>query len=210
MDVILLERVENLGGIGDTVSVKNGFARNFLLPRGKALRATAKNQKVFEAQRAEIEARNEEARKEASTDAEKLDGTSYVLIRQASDMGQLYGSVSSRDIAASIVDAGFQVTRNQVVLDKPLKTLGVTDIRVFLHPEVAVTVSINIARSAEEAEAQARGENVLARTDDLDEEDKVVGTGNEEMFEEEAVPADGEAAAEDADAEPADDEELNA
>ncbi|GGD00963.1 50S ribosomal protein L9 [Aquisalinus flavus] len=170
MEVILLERVENLGGIGDTVSVKAGFARNFLLPRGKALRATVKNQKMFEAQRADIEARNEEAKKAAAGEAGKLNGTSYVLIRQASDMGVLYGSVSSRDISAAIGEAGFNVSRNQVVLDKPLKALGVTDIRVFLHPEVSVTVSINIARSQEEAEAQARGENVLARTDDEIEE----------------------------------------
>ena len=182
MDVILLERVEHLGQIGDTVTVKNGFARNFLLPRGKALRATVKNQKLFEAQRADIEARNAEARTDAEGVAGKLDGTSYVVIRQASDMGQLYGSVSSRDIASAIAEAGFQVSRNQVVLDKPLKALGITGVRVFLHPEVSVTVSINIARSEEEAEAQARGENVLARTDDLDEEDKVVGTGNDDYF----------------------------
>jgi len=187
MEVILLERVENLGSIGDTVSVKAGFARNFLLPRGKALRATVKNQKIFEAQRAEIEARNEEAKKAAASESEKLDGTSYVLIRQASDMGMLYGSVSSRDIAAAIEEAGFSVNRNQVVLDKPLKTLGVTDIRVFLHPEVSVSISINIARSQEEAEAQARGENVLARTDDEIEEAAGDAAVDNEILSEQAV-----------------------
>ena len=166
MNVILLERVENLGQIGDTVSVKEGFARNFLLPRKKALRATEANQKLFENQRAEIEARNLEAKKEAEAVATKLDGESYVLIRSASDMGQLYGSVSSRDIAEAASEAGVSINRSQVVLNKPLKTLGVSDVKITLHPEVFVTVKINIARSAEEAEAQARGENVLARRDD--------------------------------------------
>ncbi len=194
MEVILLERVENLGSIGDTVSVKAGFARNFLLPSGKALRATTKNLKIFEAQRADIEARNEEAKTAAGTEAEKLDGTSYILIRQASDMGMLYGSVSSRDIAAAIEEAGFTVTRNQVILDKPLKALGLEKVRVQLHPEVSVWVEVNVARSQEEAEAQSRGENVLGRTDDLDDEDKIVGTGDQDIYDD--APEEAEAASE--------------
>ncbi|HTK35779.1 MAG TPA: 50S ribosomal protein L9 [Caulobacteraceae bacterium] len=162
MKVILLERVEKLGAIGDVVSVKDGFARNFLLPRSKALRANALNLKVFEGQRAQIEARNAEARAQAEKAGEKLDGTSYVLIRQAGDSGQLYGSVSGRDISDAVEAEGKKVDRSQVVLDRPIKTLGVHEVKVRLHPEVTVTVKINIARSADEAERQARGENVIA------------------------------------------------
>jgi len=162
MKVILLERVERLGGLGDTVNVKDGFARNFLLPRHKALRATAANQKVFDAQRADIEARNAKAKESAEGAAGKLDGSSYVLIRQAGEAGQLYGSVSGRDVAEAIQAEGGKVDRAMVVLDKPIKTLGVHQVKVRLHPEVAVTVSINIARSQDEAERQARGENVIA------------------------------------------------
>ena len=161
MKVILLERVERLGGLGETVSVKDGFARNFLLPRHKALRATAANQKVFDAQRADIETRNAQAKEAAEVAAAKLDGTSYVLIRQAGETGHLYGSVSGRDVSESIVAEGGKVDRAMVVLDKPIKTLGVHEVKVRLHPEVTVTVKINIARSADEAERQARGENVI-------------------------------------------------
>jgi large subunit ribosomal protein L9 len=162
MKVILLERVERLGGLGETVNVKDGFARNFLLPRHKALRATQANLKVFEAQRAEIEARNAKAKESAEGAAGKLDGTSYILIRQAGEAGQLYGSVSGRDVAEAVQAEGGKVDRAMVVLDKPIKTLGLHEVKVRLHPEVAVTVTINIARSQDEAERQARGENVIA------------------------------------------------
>ena len=163
MKVILLERVERLGALGDTVTVKDGFARNFLLPRHKALRANNANMKVFEAQRAEIEARNAKAREAAGQSGETLDGTQYVLIRQAGETGQLYGSVSGRDVADSINAEGVsKVDRAMIALDKPIKTLGVHEVKVRLHPEVIVTVTMNIARSADEAERQARGENVIA------------------------------------------------
>ena len=161
MEVILLERVEKLGSIGDVVKVKNGFARNFLLPRGKALRANASNMKVFEAQRAELEARNQRAREQAAKSGESLDGTAYVLIRQAGESGQLYGSVSGRDVADIINAAGGKVERSMVVLDKPIKTLGLHEVKVKLHAEVTVSVTLNIARSEDEAERQARGENVI-------------------------------------------------
>ncbi|HTI66503.1 MAG TPA: 50S ribosomal protein L9 [Caulobacteraceae bacterium] len=168
MKVILLERVEKLGSIGDVVSVKDGFARNFLLPRSKALRATGANLKVFEGQREHIEARNAEARAQAEKAGEKLDGTSYVLIRQAGDSGQLYGSVSGRDVSEAVQAEGGKVDRSQVVLDRPIKTLGVHEVKVRLHPEVTVTVKVNIARSADEADRQARGENVIASAFDED------------------------------------------
>ena len=161
MKVILLERVERLGGLGETVNVKDGFARNFLLPRHKALRATEANLKVFEAQRADLEARNAKAKESAEGAAGKLDGSSYVLIRQAGEGGHLYGSVSGRDVAEAIQAEGGKVDRAMVVLDKPIKTLGLHAVKVRLHPEVTVTVSINIARSQDEAERQARGENVI-------------------------------------------------
>lgn len=161
MKVILLERVEGRGGLGEVVTVKDGYARNFLLPRQKALRATAANMKVFEAQRAQIEARNAEARAAAARSGESLDGESYVLIRQAGESGQLYGSVSGRDVADIINAEGGKVERSMVVLDKPIKTLGLHEVKVRLHAEVLVTVTLNIARSQDEAERQARGENVI-------------------------------------------------
>ena len=162
MKVILLERVERLGALGDVVQVKDGFARNFLLPRSKALRATAANLKVFEGQRVQIEARNAEAKAQAEKAGEGLDGNTYVLIRQAGDAGQLYGSVSGRDVSDAVQAEGGKVDRSQVVLDRPIKTLGVHEVKVRLHAEVSVTVKINIARSQDEAERQARGENVIA------------------------------------------------
>ena len=162
MKVILLERVERLGALGDIVNVKDGFARNFLLPMSKALRATQANLKVFEGQRVEIENRNATARAAADKAGQRLDGSSYVMIRQAGDSGQLYGSVSGRDIADAVNAEGGRIDRSMVALDKPIKTLGVHPIRVRLHAEVTVTVSINIARSPDEAERQARGENVIA------------------------------------------------
>jgi large subunit ribosomal protein L9 len=161
MKVILLERVERLGALGDVVNVKDGFARNFLLPRSKALRATSSNLKVFEGQRADIEDRNAKARDAASKSGEGLDGHSYIMIRQAGESGQLYGSVSGRDVADAVNAEGGKVDRAMVVLDKPIKTLGVHAIKVRLHAEVTITVNINIARSADEAERQARGENVI-------------------------------------------------
>jgi large subunit ribosomal protein L9 len=162
MKVILLERVERLGAIGDVVTVKDGFARNFLLPRSKALRANASSLKVFEAERHLIEERNAEARAAAEKQGSKLDGQGYVLIRQAGESGQLYGSVSGRDIADAVQAEGGKVDRSQIVLDKPIKTLGIHEVRVRLHAEVTITIRINIARSADEADRQARGENVIA------------------------------------------------
>ncbi|HEX3699382.1 MAG TPA: 50S ribosomal protein L9 [Phenylobacterium sp.] len=161
MKVILLERVEGWGGLGDVVNVKDGYARNFLLPRQKALRANSANLKVFEVQRVEIEARNAKAKEAAGTSGEKLDGSSYILIRQAGESGQLYGSVSGRDVADAVNAEGASVERSMVVLDKPIKTLGLHEVKIRLHPEVAITVTLNIARSADEAERQARGENVI-------------------------------------------------
>lgn len=171
MNVILLERVENLGQMGQVVKVKNGFARNYLLPRRKALRATDANKAVFESQRAQLVATNLEKRKEAETVAIKLDGLKVTLIRQAGDGGQLYGSVSVRDVAMAITEAGISVDRRQVQLDRPIKMLGLHDLRVSLHPEVAVTVTANVARSEDEAAAQARGETVFGR-DAFDEDEE--------------------------------------
>ena len=162
MKVILLERVERLGALGDVVTVKDGFARNFLLPRSKALRANGANMKVFEGQRVEIESRNAKAREVAAKSGESLDGTSYVMIRQAGESGQLYGSVSGRDIADAVNAEGGKIDRAMVALDKPIKTLGVHPVKIRLHAEVVLTVNINIARSTDEAERQARGENVIA------------------------------------------------
>ena len=168
MQVILLERVENLGAIGDEVKVRDGFARNFLLPQKKALRATDANRKVFEGRRAEIEARNAEAKAEAEKASGKVDGSAYTLIRQAGEAGQLYGSVSSRDIADEIVKSGAKIDRGSVVLDKPIKTIGLYDVRIRLHAEVYANVKVNVARSADEAERQARGENVISSAAEAD------------------------------------------
>ncbi len=181
MKVILLERVEKLGGIGDVVQVKDGFARNFLLPRSKALRATGSNLKVFEAQRSQIEARNAEARAQAEKSGSRLDGATYVLIRQAGDSGQLYGSVSGRDVADAIEADGGRVDRSQVVLDRPIKTLGVHEVKVRLHPEVVVAVKVNVARSPDEADRQARGENVIASQ--FDEEREAAAAQAQDLLE---------------------------
>ena len=161
MKVILLERLEGWGGLGDVVTVKDGFARNFLLPRHKALRATENNLKIFEGQRADIEARNVKAKEAAEEAGSKLDGTSYVMIRQAGESGQLYGSVAGRDVADAVNAEGGKIERAMVVLDKPIKTLGLHEVKVRLHSEVTVTVTLNIARSQDEADRQARGENVI-------------------------------------------------
>jgi large subunit ribosomal protein L9 len=158
MDVILLERVAKLGQMGDQVRVKDGYARNFLLPLGKALRATEANKKRFESQRIELETRNLELKKEAEAVSEKLAGKTFTLIRQAGETGQLYGSVSTRDIAEAITAGGFNTNRNQIVLKTPIKTIGLHEVPVHLHAEVEVPITINVARSPEEAERQAKGE----------------------------------------------------
>ena len=160
MEVVLLERIEKLGQMGDVVSVKQGYARNFLLPQGKALRANKSNLARFEAERAQLEARNLELKKEAEAVAAKLDGQSFVIIRSASEAGSLYGSVTTRDAAEVSTEGGFSVDRKQIVLDKPIKELGLHDLKVVLHPEVAATITINVARSAEEAELQASGKSI--------------------------------------------------
>src|SRR5829696_578470 len=170
MEVILLERVAKLGQMGDTVKVRDGYARNFLLARGKALRATKANKERFETQRAQLETRNLERRTEAQGVAGKLAGQSFTVIRQAGEGGVLYGSVSSRDLAETMTAAGFSVARDQVVLNQPIKSLGLHKVPVVLHPEVEVQVTVNVARSPEEAERQARGETVTTREEsNLDE-----------------------------------------
>ena len=163
MEVILLERVAKLGQMGETVNVRPGFARNFLLARGKALRATENNKKHFEAQRAQLETRNLERKKDAEAVAEKLNGQSFMLIRQSGETGVLYGSVSTRDIAEIVTKDGFSVERGQIVLNQPIKTLGLFTVPVTLHPEVEIQITVNVARSPEEAERQARGEAVIER-----------------------------------------------
>src|SRR5207253_7874279 len=200
--VILLERIEKLGTIGDVVKVKNGYARNFLLPRGKALRANDANRKVFEANREKIEATNAERRSGAEAEAGKVDGAKIQLIRQASNTGQLYGSVSARDLAEALEAAGHKVAKNQIVLDKPIKAIGVQEVKIQLHPEVAVTVTVNVARSPEEAELQAQGKDVMAEmfekdvagfTEEFDpnaEPGEIAQDAGEAPAAEEAAPAD--------------------
>ena len=185
MEVILLERIEKLGQMGDVVNVKPGYARNFLLPRKKALRATDGNRARFEGQRAQLEAENLKHRDEAERVAKDLDGLSVIIVRQASDSDQLYGSVTPRDIAAAVIEAGVTVDRHQVQLDRPIKTVGMHPVRVVLHPEVAVEVIANIARSVDEAEMQARGERI-------NRDGEVVAIESEEataVFEEGAAPS---------------------
>ena len=162
MDVILLERVEKLGAIGDVVKVKDGFARNFLLPRKKALRANEANKKVFEANRERIVADNAARRTDAEAEAKTLEGVSVTLIRQSSNTGQLYGSVAVRDLVDALVADGHKVDKSQVALDRPIKAIGLHDVKIALHPEVSVTVKVNVARSPEEAEMQAQGVDVMA------------------------------------------------
>ena len=161
MKIILLERLEGRGALGDVITVKDGYARNYLLPHQKALRANAANLKIFEGQRVEIEARNAKTKDAAGQSGEKLDGTVYILIRQAGESGQLYGSVSGRDVADAVNAEAGKVERAMVVLDKPIKTLGLHHVKVRLHAEVVVSVTLNIARSQDEAERQARGEDVV-------------------------------------------------
>ena len=170
MQVILLERIAKLGQMGDIVTVKAGYARNFLLPMGKALRANEENKKYFDSQKAELEARNLERKQEAEKIKEKLDGQSYVLIRSAGQTGQLYGSVSSRDITATLDENGFKVARNQVSLTSPIKVIGIHDLQVILHPEVDAKITVNVARSEDEAVRQAAGEDLTGRESEVEEE----------------------------------------
>ena len=188
MEVILLERVAKLGQMGEVVRVKDGFARNFLLPKGKALRATKNNRVKFESMKTQLEARNIELKGEAGTIGAKLNGQSFIVIRQASETGQLYGSVSPRDLVAIMTAGGFSVSRGQVALNTPIKTIGLHQVPIALHPEVEVAITINVARSAEEAERIARGEDVIARRD---EEEPAEATQAEEIFEK-AAAAPGE------------------
>ena len=198
MQVVLLERVEKLGQMGEVVRVKDGYARNFLLPRKKALRATKENMVRFEEQRAQLEARNLELRSEAEKVQSKITGLVIVVLRQAGDTGQLYGSVTTRDISDGVTAGGFSVNRNQVALEHPIKTIGLHQVRVALHPEVISTVTVNVARSDEEAARQAAGEDLTRRGRDEDEEIEAA-----EFFEsEELVPApEGEETEAEADAE---------
>ncbi|HFB2047753.1 MAG: 50S ribosomal protein L9 [Hyphomicrobiaceae bacterium] len=161
MQIILLERIGPLGQMGDIVNVKNGYARNFLLPQGKALRATKANRVEFEKQRLQLEARNLELKKEAEVISEKLNNKQFIVIRQAGDTGQLYGSVATRDISNIVTENGVSIERGQIELRQPIKTLGIHTVQVVLHPEIKIAITMNVARSEEEAERQARGENVM-------------------------------------------------
>ena len=202
MEVILLERIGRLGQMGDVVRVKDGFARNFLLPKGKALRATKDNRSRFETMKVDLEARNLEQRGEAEKIGQKLDGQNFSVLRQAAEGGQLYGSVSPRDIAVLVVEGGFQIDRDQITLHAPIKNIGMHKVPIALHPEVEVTVNVAVARNADEAARLARGENVtVVRTDE--EEAKAEALANaEKFFDPEAQEAEG---AEDTDT-PAEDE----
>jgi large subunit ribosomal protein L9 len=207
MQIILLERVEKLGQMGDLVTVKPGYARNFLLPQGKAMRANKANLERFEAEKAQREADNLQRRGEAETEANKMSGLAISMVRAASEMGQLFGSVTSRDIAEGVTEAGFTIQRSQVVMDKSIKTLGLHDIRVTLHPEVAVTVVVNVARSLDEAETQLKtGVAVTGGVQDVDDEPDAIA---EAIAAVEEVEAAADEAAADADAE-ADDDSDNA
>ena len=199
MEVILLERVAKLGQMGDVVRVKDGFARNFLLPKGKALRATAANKSKFESMKTDLEAKNLASKGEADKVGKKLDGKSFPVLRQASETGQLYGSVSPRDLAALLTENGYEVDRNQIALNVPIKAIGSHKVPVQLHPEVEVTITVNVARSADEAERIARGEDVTVRREEGEaEQDAAAATvAAEALFEPEAASAvrstDGEA-----------------
>lgn len=188
MHVILLERIGRLGQMGDVVNVKDGYARNFLLPRGKALRATDTNRKHFESQRAQLEARDLEAKTEAEAVSGKLNGETFIVIRQAGDNGQLYGSVSTRDISTAVTEGGFSIERRQVLLDRPIKALGLHEVRVSLHGEVEPNIVVNVARSEEEAARQARGEDVTRTLSDEEEDAEAALEAAESLFEEGAKP----------------------
>ena len=196
MEVILLERIGRLGQMGDIVTVKDGYARNFLLPQGKALRATETNRKRFETERAQLEARDLERKSEAEAVAAKLDGMSFIIIRQAGDNGQLYGSVSTRDIAEAITEGGFSVERRQVLLDRPIKALGLHEVRISLHGEVVPHVAVNVARSEDEAMRQARGEDVTRALTEEEEDAEAARRAAENLFKEGVAPAEEEGEAE--------------
>jgi large subunit ribosomal protein L9 len=185
MDIILLERIGNLGNIGDVVSVKDGYARNFLLPQKKALRANDANRKVFEANRERLETENAARRDEAAKSGEKVDGAEVVLIRASSNSGQLYGSVSVRDIADALKAQGHNLSKSQIILERPIKTIGMFDVKVALHPEVHVIVKANVARSDDEAELQSQGVDILAQ---VAEEDRAESEGFTEAFDPNAEP----------------------
>jgi large subunit ribosomal protein L9 len=201
MQVILLERIGRLGQMGDVVTVKDGFARNYLLPQGKALRATEANRKRFERERAQLEARDLELKSEAQAVAARLDGRSFIVIRQAGDTGQLYGSVSTRDIAEAVTEGGFTIERRQVLLDRPIKTLGLHAIRLQLHAEVEPHITANVARSSDEAARQARGENISKAATEAEEDAEAARRAAAALFEE-GAPAEiaGESEAGDVDA----------
>jgi large subunit ribosomal protein L9 len=197
MQVILLERIGRLGQMGDVVTVKDGFARNYLLPHGKALRATEANRARFERERAQLEARDLEFKSEAEAVSAKLAGQSFIIIRQAGESGQLYGSVSTRDIATAVSEGGFSIERRQVMLDRPIKALGLHDIRISLHGEVEPHITINVARSADEAIRQARGEDVSRAKTEAEEDAEAAKRAAEALFEEGAAPeGEGEVEAE--------------
>ena len=210
MEVILLERIGKLGQMGDVVRVKDGYARNFLLPRGKALRATSDNKSKFEGMKAELQTKSLELKGEAGKLAAKVDGKTYVVIRQASETGQLFGSVSTRDIASLVKTEGAEVGRSHVVLNAPIKSIGQYKVPLALHPDVEVSVTVIVARSEAEAERIGRGEDVTVRREDAEEEAAAALANAEAFFEPEAAKAlkegeapEGEAAAADADAKPA-------
>jgi large subunit ribosomal protein L9 len=182
MEVILLERVAKVGQIGDVVRVKDGYARNFLLPKGKALRATSENKTRFESMKSHLEARNLELRSEAEKVGRKLEGRAFAVLRQAAESGQLYGSVSARDLAVLFAEGGFSVDRGQIELNAPIKAIGLHKVPISLHPEVGVSVLVNVARNAEEAERQARGETVLGPEAEAEAE-PAPGVGGESFFE---------------------------
>ncbi len=188
MEVILLERVAKLGQMGEVVRVKDGFARNYLLPTGKALRATKENRGKFEQMKTQLEARNLELKSESEKVSHKLDGQKFVVIRQASDTGQLYGSVSARDIAGLVESGGFTVSRNQIALQMPIKTIGMHKVAVALHPEVIVSVTVTVARSADEAERLERGENVMVQREEAEEEAELAVQSAEAYFEKPPAP----------------------
>jgi large subunit ribosomal protein L9 len=195
MEVILLERIGKLGQMGDVVRVKDGFARNFLLPRNKALRATADNKKRFEEMKSELQTRNLEMKGEAGTLAGKLDGKTYVVLRQASESGQLFGSVSTRDIAAILKEKGAEVSRSQIVLNAPIKTIGQYKVPLALHPDVEVAITVTVARSADEAARIARGEDVTVARTEAEEEAAAAAAAAEALFDPEAKPQQEAAAA---------------
>ncbi|WP_142416324.1 50S ribosomal protein L9 [Bartonella massiliensis] len=182
MDIILLERIPRLGQMGDIVSVKDGYARNFLLPQGKALRANEANKKHFEMQRAQLEARNLERKSEAQKVAEKLDGQSFIVVRSAGETGQLYGSVSTRDISQIITNEGFSIGRNQIELNHPIKMIGLHTITLSLHPEVQISVVINVARSASEAQRQAEGETLTSAEEIYNIQEEILEENQEELL----------------------------